>query len=89
MQVRQRSCMCPSASAGGQDCDGENFQVRECENVPPCHPDFNIRTIDKETHLSSAKDGSEDVSEDTGDQEEKAGETDETSQPPPSKVTVN
>lgn len=88
MQVRQRSCMCPAASAGGQDCDGENFQVRECEGVPPCHPDFNIRTIDKGgTHLSSASAGSRDGSKVNGDQEE-VEKTDKVTNATP-KVPVN
>ncbi|KAJ8301971.1 hypothetical protein KUTeg_020958 [Tegillarca granosa] len=83
VRMRSRSCTNPRPRHGGrhcqgqhydrqecinsENCPGENFQVRECEGVPPCHPDFNIRTIGG-THLSSASAGSRDGSKVNGDQ---------------------
>uniref|UniRef100_A0A0B7A791 Uncharacterized protein n=1 Tax=Arion vulgaris TaxID=1028688 RepID=A0A0B7A791_9EUPU len=37
LQGRQRTCDCPAPSNGGQECQGDSFQVQECKNLAVCN----------------------------------------------------
>ncbi|KAK7101588.1 hypothetical protein V1264_019947 [Littorina saxatilis] len=37
LQVRQRTCTCPDPRFGGNDCEGDSLEVRDCSDVPYCN----------------------------------------------------
>ncbi|XP_012939340.2 coadhesin [Aplysia californica] len=39
LQARQRICACPAPRNGGAECQGDSFQVQDCEGVPVCNPE--------------------------------------------------
>lgn len=72
LKVRQRTCMCPEPRFGGQDCEGDSLNVRDCLDLPRCEK--SDEEVDKKKPCG-AGDQLEGSADNNCDQEEEDGET--------------
>ncbi|KAL8603715.1 hypothetical protein ACOMHN_024331 [Nucella lapillus] len=75
LQVRQRACSCPEPRFGGNDCEGDSLDVRDCTGLPFCNSDVEEGAGDENGSRKCGDSGLEGsgVEEDCDQEEESKG----------------